>query len=201
MAAGVEETEAAEGEKKKGGAKKLIIKIVPLVLIALVVAKMTVLKPPPPTAAQAAAKATATKLALDTKCALANDMKPPKLPAEATGTAKTDTATTTPTTKPELKGPVLELDSKTMNLDGTHFLKIGISLQLPAKAVPDTVKTTENWSSIASQLVLDTFSGRSFAELSNDGLRQRLQHQIGNDVCEKTAGEVETLYFIDFVMQ
>jgi flagellar basal body-associated protein FliL len=207
MAEGVDESEAAEGEKKKGGAKKLIIKIVPLVLIALVIAKMTVLKPPPPTAAQAAAKATATKLALDTKCALANDMKPPKQPAEAAGTAKTDTATTTtaasttPTTKPELKGPVLELDSKTMNLDGTHFLKIGISLQLPAKAVPDTVKTTENWSSIASQLVLDTFSGRSFAELSNDGLRQRLQHQIGNDVCEKTAGEVETLYFIDFVMQ
>jgi flagellar basal body-associated protein FliL len=208
VAEGVDESEAAEGEKKKGGAKKLIIKIVPLVLIALVIAKMTVLKPPPPTAAQAAAKATATKLALDTKCALANDMKPPRQSAEAAGTAKTDTATTattaastTPTTKPELKGPVLELDSKTMNLDGTHFLKIGISLQLPAKAVPDTVKTTENWSSIASQLVLDTFSGRSFAELSNDGLRQRLQHQIGNDVCEKTAGEVETLYFIDFVMQ
>jgi flagellar basal body-associated protein FliL len=74
-------------------------------------------------------------------------------------------------------------------------------LQLPAKAVPDEVKTTENWSSVASQLVLDTFSGRSFAELSDDGLRERLQHQIGNDVCEKTAGEVETLYFIDFVMQ
>jgi flagellar basal body-associated protein FliL len=197
MAEVVEEDEAAEGEQKKGGAKKLIIKIVPLVLIALVVAKMTVLKPPPPTAAQAAAKATATKLALDTKCALANDMKPPKQPAGATPAP----ATTTPTTKPELKGPVLELDSKTMNLDGTHFLKIGISLQLPAKAVPDEVKTTENWSSVASQLVLDTFSGRSFAELADDGLRERLQHQIGNDVCEKTAGEVETLYFIDFVMQ
>jgi flagellar basal body-associated protein FliL len=199
-----EEDEAGEGEKKKGGAKKLIIKIVPLVLIALVVAKMTVLKPPPPTAAQAAAKATATKLALDTKCALANDMKPPKEPAEAAGTAKTDTtkpAATTPTTTPEVKGPVLELESKTMNLDGTHFLKVGISLQLPAKAVPDEVKQTENWGSVASQLVLDTFSGRSFSELSDDGLRQRLQHEIGNNVCEKTAGEVETLYFIDFVMQ
>lgn len=200
MAEGVEDDEAGEGEKKKGGAKKLIIKIVPLVLIALVVAKMTVLKPPPPTAAQAAAKATATKLALDTKCALANDMKAPKQPAPSAGTAPAPT-TTTPTTKPELKGPVLELDSKTMNLDGTHFLKIGISLQLPAKAVPDEVKATENWSSVASQLVLDTFSGRSFAELSDDGLREQLQHQIGDDVCEKTAGDVETLYFIDFVMQ
>jgi flagellar basal body-associated protein FliL len=199
-----EEDEAGEGDKKKGGAKKLIIKIVPLVLIALVVAKMTVLKPAPPTAAQAAAKATATKLALDTKCALANDLKPPKQPADAAGRAKTDTtkpASTTPTTQPEVKGPVLELDSKTMNLDGTHFLKVGISLQLPAKAVPDEVKQTENWGSVASQLVLDTFSGRSFSELSDDGLRQRLQHEIGNDVCEKTTGEVETLYFIDFVMQ
>jgi len=175
----------------------LIIKIVPLLLIALVIAKMTVLKPPPPTAAQAAAKAAATKLALEIKCAEANGLK---APAGATTPAK-KAATTTPTTKAELEGPVLELDSKTMNLDGTHFLKIGLSLQLPAKSVPDEVKTTENWSSLASQLVLDTFSGRSFAELSNDGLRERLQHQIGNEVCERTAGKVVTVYFIDFVMQ
>ena len=203
-AEGEGEGASGEDEKKKGGAKKLIIKIVPLLLIALVIAKMTVLKPPPPTPAQAAAKAAATKLALETKCALGNDKKAPKAPEGDTATpttaAKTD-ATTTPTTKPEAKGPVLELDSKTMNLDGTHFLKIGISLQLPAKAVPDAVKITENWSSVASQLVLDTFSGRSFAELSNDGLREKLQHDIGNEVCIKTAGEVETVYFIDFVMQ
>ena len=198
MAEGASEAEGeGESEKKKGGAKGLIIKIVPLVLIALVIAKMTVLKPPPPTAAQVAAKATATKLALDTKCANANGLKAPK-PAATTPTTK---PSTTPTTKPELAGPVLELDSKTMNLDGSHFLKIGISLQLPAASVPDTVKTTENWSSLASQLVIDTFSGRSFAELSNDGLREKLQHQIGNEVCEKTAGKVVTVYFIDFVMQ
>jgi flagellar basal body-associated protein FliL len=194
------EGESPEDEKKKGGAKKLIIKIVPLVLIALVVAKMTVLKPPPPTAAQVAAKASAAKLALDTKCALANDMKAPPAPAPAAGTAAKAT-TTTPTTKPPLTGPVLELDSKTMNLDGSHFLKIGISLQLPAGSVPDTVKTTENWGSEASQLALDTFSGRSFAELSSDALRVELQHQIGNEVCEKTEGKVLTVYFIDFVMQ
>ena len=54
---------------------------------------------------------------------------------------------------------------------------------------------------MASQLVIDTFSGRSFAELSNDGLREQLQHQIGNEVCQKTEGKVTTVYFIDFVMQ
>ncbi len=192
-----EEGEGGEGEKKKGGAKGLIIKIVPLVLIALVVAKMTVLKPPPPTPAQVKAKAAATKLALETKCALANSMKAPKAPASTTAKK----GATTPTTVGELAGPALELDSKTMNLDGSHFLKIGVSLQLPAASVPDEVKTKENWGSIASQLVLDTFSGRTFAELSNDTVRERLQHEIGNEVCLKTEGKVVTTYFIDFVMQ
>jgi len=195
---GAAEGEGAEG-KQKGGAKKLIIKIVPLLLIALVIAKMTVLKPPPPTAAQVAAKNAATRLALDTKCALANGQKAPIAPPVKDKAKKA--GATTPTTKAELTGPVMELDSKTMNLDGSHFLKIGISLQLPAGAVPETVKTTENWSSVASQLVIDTFSGRSFDELSNDTLREQLQHQIGNEVCEKTEGKVVTVYFIDFVMQ
>jgi flagellar basal body-associated protein FliL len=54
---------------------------------------------------------------------------------------------------------------------------------------------------VASQLVIDTFSGRSFDELSSDTLRVQLEHQIGNEVCEKTAGKVVTVYFIDFVMQ
>jgi len=200
VAEGEGEGEAPE-EKKKGGIKGLIIKIVPLLLIALVIAKMTVLKPPPPTAAQVAAKTAATKLALDTKCALANDIKPPKGAPAATPAAKKPAASTTPTTVAPPAGPVLELDSKTMNLDGSHFLKIGVSLQLPAKSVPDTVKITENWSSVVSQLTLDTFSGKSFAELSDDGVREHLQHQMGYDVCEKTDGKVETVYFIDFVMQ
>jgi flagellar basal body-associated protein FliL len=200
MAEGQGEGEAPEEEKKKGGAKKLIIKIVPLVLIALVIAKMTVLKPPPPTAAQVSAKAAATKLALDTKCADANGLKAPKAPP-APETTKSAKASTTPTTNAELAGPVLDLDSKTMNLDGTHFLKIGVSLQLPAASVPDTVKITENWGAMTGQLLIDTFSGRSFAELSSDSLREQLQHKIGNEVCEKTDGKVVTVYFIDFVMQ
>lgn len=196
MAEGSGEGEGEEA-KKKGGAKKLVIKIVPLLLIALVIAKMTVLKPPPPTALQVAQRAAATKLALDTKCALANGEKAPKVPP----VPGVPTGATTTTTMPPPAGPTLDLDSKTMNLDGAHFLKVGISLQLPAKSVSDTVKTTENWGSMASQLVLDTFSGKSFAQLSDDTVREQLQHQIGNEVCEKTDGKVVTVYFIDFVMQ
>ncbi len=144
-----------------------------------------------------AQKAAATKLALDTKCAVSNGEKAPKAPAVPGVPA----SATTTTTMPPPAGPTLDLDSKTMNLDGAHFLKVGISLQLPAKSVSDTVKTTENWGSMASQLVLDTFSGKSFAQLSDDTVREQLEHQIGNEVCEKTDGKVVTVYFIDFVMQ
>jgi flagellar basal body-associated protein FliL len=195
VAEGEGEAEPVE-EKKKGGMKGLIIKIVPLLLIALVIAKMTVLKPPPPTAAQVKAKAAAAKLALDTKCAGANGLKAPKAPAKDDKSTKT-----TPTTKAEPEGPVLDLDSKTMNLDGAHFLKVGVSLQLPAGSVPDEVKVKENWGSVTSQLVIDTFSGRTFAELTSDALRLQLQHEIGNEVCEKTGGKVVTVYLTDFVMQ
>jgi flagellar basal body-associated protein FliL len=194
--------EGAEGAKKKKGVKGLIIKIIPLLLIAFVALKMTVLKPPPLTPAQAAEKALVAEYHLDAKCAAANHLPAPKPPKDLPASATTTTApASTPTTVAEAVGPVLELDSKTLNLDGSHFLKVGVSLQLPAGAVPDEVKTTENWSSVASQLVLDTFSGRSFAQLSDDKLRVELQHEIGDEVCHRTEGEVVTVYFIDFVMQ
>jgi flagellar basal body-associated protein FliL len=54
---------------------------------------------------------------------------------------------------------------------------------------------------VTSQLVIDTFSGRTFAELTSDALRLQLQHEIGNEVCEKTGGKVVTVYLTDFVMQ
>jgi flagellar basal body-associated protein FliL len=173
------ETTDAERATRKGGTKRLVLTFVPLVLIALVAAKITVLERPT-TPAVTAARAAVRQRELDAKCARANGLKPP---AEA------------------VTGPTLDLDPKTVNLDGTHYLKVGVSLQLPPKAVVDDVKVTENWASVAGQLVLDTFSGRSFAELSKDGERVKLQHDIGYRTCERTGGKVVTVYFVDFVMQ
>jgi flagellar basal body-associated protein FliL len=198
MAEGEGERTAPERSRRKGGARRVILTFLPLALIALVVAKLTILEPPPAPAV-VAARAAVRQYELDTKCALANGVNPPRAPA-AGGTAGASGSPTT-TAAPAATGPTLDLDSKTMNLDGAHYLKVGVSLQLPAKAVVDDVKTTENWGSIASQLVLDTFSGRSFAELSKDGVRERLQHTIGYQTCERTGGKVATVYFVDFVMQ
>jgi flagellar basal body-associated protein FliL len=191
-----EDLDTPENPARKAGARKLLLTLLPLVLIALVVAKLGISEARPPTPAVVAARAAARRYALDTTCALSNRMNPPKPPDGTTGSGSRTTTTT-----PAATGPTLDLDSKTMNLDGTHYLKVGVSLQLPAKAIVDEVKSTENWASLVSQLVLDTFSGRSFAELSRDSVREDLQREIGYKTCERTAGKVVTVYFVDFVMQ
>jgi flagellar basal body-associated protein FliL len=182
MPDGETENEDLDDAPRKRGARKLLLTVLPLVLIALVVARLAVSDARPPTPAVSAARAAARQHELDTKCAAAN-----RANSSVPGTAAT--------------GPTLDLDSKTMNLDGSHYLKVGVSLQLPAKAVVDEVKSSENWASLVSQLVLDTFSGRSFAQLSHDGVREELQHEIGYQTCERTGGKVVTVYFVDFVMQ
>ena len=182
MAEGESENAAPERASRKG-TRKLIITLLPLALIAVIVGKLTILEPPP-TAAVVAARASLHQHELETKCGVANGMKAPGGTAVAHAT-----------------GPTLDLDPKTMNLDGSHYLKVGVSLQLPAKAIVDDVKVTENWGSVVSQLVLDTFSGRSFADLSKDGVRTTLQHDIGYKTCLRTRGKVVTVYFVDFVMQ
>jgi len=184
VAEGDGENTAPDRARRRGGTRKLIVTLLPLALIAIIVGKLTVLEPPP-SPAVVAARTALRQHQLETKCAAANGVK-------TAGTAGIAAAAA---------GPTLDLDSKTMNLDGAHYLKVGVSLQLPAKAVVDDVKAEENWGSVVSQLVLDTFSGRSFAELSKDGVRVRLQHDIGYQACVRTGGKVVTVYFVDFVMQ
>jgi flagellar basal body-associated protein FliL len=191
---GEDASDADDERAPKSGTRRLAFMLLPLVLIALVVSKVTVLERRPPSPAVVAAKAALRRYELDTKCAGANGMNPPKRPSDPRVDAPASPA-------PPATGPTLDLDSKTLNLGGTHYLKVGASLQLPPKAVVDEVRATENWASLVSQLVIDTFSGRSFAELTHDGVRRQLQHEIGYETCERTAGKVVTVYFVDFVMQ
>ena len=194
------EAEAAATEEKKGGKKGLIIKIIPLLLIALVVAKMTVLKPPPATPQQTADKATLAKFALETTCALANEQPLPKIPKLQVTVAPT-TTTTLPGTEVPVAGPVLNVDSKTLNLDSGHFLKYGIGVQLPLKSVPDEVSTAENWGDLTSQAMLNTFSGLSMNDVLATANREKFRHEIGYQVCMKSEGKATTVYFTEFVAQ
>jgi flagellar FliL protein len=190
------EAEVAEG-KKKGGKKKLIIMIVVFLLIGLVAAKMTVLKPPPLTKAQVEAKKAADKFVLDTKCALANGLQPPKAPSSVKGAAAT------PDTTPPPRGSVLVLDSVTVNLADGHFLKFGLGIQFAPGVVVDTVKT-ENPGAAAMNYVLTQLRTKTQSDLGPRALAP-LQSQLGYTVCSDEKmnfeGKILGIYFTDFVSQ
>jgi flagellar basal body-associated protein FliL len=195
-------SEEAEGEEVEGkkGKKGLIIKIVLLLVVGLVVAKMTVLKPPPLTKDQQAFKDANDEYILKMTCAVPNLQPLPKAPKPLNNAPTT--STTAPPAEPEpLIGPELDIDSKTLNLAGDHFLKIGVAVQLPAGSVPEEVEKTENWAGITGQAVIDAFSGKSMDDIRPEEARENLRHQIGYEVCLKSEGKALTVYFTEFVAQ
>ena len=194
-------SEEGEGEEgKKGGMKGLIIKIIPLLLIGLIIAKMTVLKPPPLTPKQKEFKEANAEYVLKMTCAVPNLQPLPKAP-KPLDNAPTTTTTAPPAEPEPLIGPELDIESKTLNLAGDHFLKIGVAVQLPAKSVPEEVEKTENWAGITGQAVIDAFSGKSIDEILPEKTREQLRHEIGYDVCLKSEGKALTVYFTEFVAQ
>ncbi len=195
------EAAAAEEEGGKKSKKKLIMMVVVFLVIGLLAAKMTVLKPPPLTPAQAKDKKALAKYTLESTCALANELPPPPPPKlEVADKAKT-TTTTLPGDEMPVIGPVLTVDSTTLNLADGHFLKIGLALQLPVGSVVADVEKTENWGAITGQVVLNTFSNEAMADILPTKQREKLRHDVGNDVCVKSEGKATTVYFTEFVAQ
>lgn len=203
------EGEAPEAEEEpKKSKKKLIIMIVLIVVIGYFVATMTVLKPPPPTPAQVKAAAEAATEKLDTMCALANGLQPPKPAAD---TAAKPDPKTPPTTAapPSLEGGVLVADSVTVNLADTHFLKLGLGFKLPMGVVVDTVKA-ENLGSAALNYVLTELRKKRQSDLGPADL-EPLRQKLGYAICSsdgtppnasmKYEGQILTIYFTDFVSQ
>lgn len=215
MAEGDEEAEASgeDEPKEKKSKKKLIIMIVVFGLITYKVLTMTVLKPPPPTPAQLKAAHEKVEHEYKTTCALANHMDPPPPmkeegehaegegeQAEGEGEAAGTTTTTFLIEEPVI-GPVIEIESKTLNLAGGHFLKIGVALQLKAGAVAKEVEEVDNFKAVAAQAVLNTFAGESMDDILPKEKREKLRHEIGYDVCMESETHVSTVYFTEFVAQ
>ena len=193
------EAETEEEEAKKGGGKKkLIIMVVVLLAIGFVVAKKTVLKPPPLTPTQIEAKAATETYELESKCAAANELPPP--PAPKVEGAKKTAPTTVDQDEPVI-GPVIEVDSKTLNLADGHFLKYSVAVQLPADAAKDEIEDTENWGVITSQAMLNTFANESMADILPTKQREALRHQVSFEVCTESEGSATTVYFTEFVAQ
>jgi flagellar basal body-associated protein FliL len=226
----VAEAEAAEApeeeeEKKKGGIKKLLIKVIPLLLVAYFIATKTVLAPPPPTPAQLAIKAKVDERALEIKCAHANHKTAPKPLDPKTGEEISSSAKKSSESEGETEaaegehevpepthaaGPILKLDAVTINLQGGGYLKVGIGLQFPhgagAAGHGATGGSLEDGNPGVPALdhVLSEMRKKSKTDLGPKEL-EHLREDLGYTICVNpklnAGGQIETLYFTDFVYE
>ena len=96
---------------------------------------------------------------------------------------------------PPEPGEVLVMEPVQVNLEGGHYLRIGVALQLTADLAhePDGSK--------ALDAVIDLFSGRDIVELGKAKERQELKEELMEHLEEEYHGDVMEVYFTEFVTQ
>jgi flagellar FliL protein len=99
-----------------------------------------------------------------------------------------------PEPKPE-PGEVVSLEPIQINLEGGHYLKIGIALQLT------TTVAHEADGSKALDATIELFSGRSMDELTRPESRDKLKKELKKELDHDYHGDVMDVYFTDFVTQ
>ena len=92
-------------------------------------------------------------------------------------------------------GEVMPIDSISINLQGGHYLRLGLGLQLVkgVKTAPDTAK--------ALDAAIALFSGHTTEELSDPAFREELKTQLGKTLFDLYDGDVVSVYYTDFVTQ
>ena len=95
-------------------------------------------------------------------------------------------------------GEVLVIDSISINLQGGHYLRLGLGLQLIAGtggegAVVDSSK--------ALDAAIALYSGHTTEELGDLAFREDLKKQLADTLFELYEGEVVAVYYTDFVTQ
>jgi flagellar FliL protein len=117
--------------------------------------------------------------------------------------ATEDTTTTT------VAGPVVVLDAITLNLSDGHMLQVGLALQLSAEAgesggghgeAPAEDDPTKGYAK-ALDATIDVLGAESMAALSAPGGRDQAKAALEGVLHELYHGEIEGVYFHQFVMQ
>ena len=101
--------------------------------------------------------------------------------------------------KPEKKekpvaGEVIALEPRQVNLEGGHYLKLGLALQ-------GTAEAKELEGSKALDAAISLFSGRSVEEVSRPAELKHLKDELTKELEHLYEGEVMDVYFTDFVTQ
>ncbi len=99
------------------------------------------------------------------------------------------------------EGAVVPLPDLTLNLAGTqtHYLRVGIALILEKGT---DAKAMEEELPIASDVAVDTLSGKTFEELQAPGAKIEIKKELSEKVREAYEdGKVARVIFTSFVMQ
>ena len=91
-------------------------------------------------------------------------------------------------------GEVLQLEPIQVNLEGGHYLKIGVALQAVEGA--EHVEGSK-----ALDATIELFSGRTMADLADKQKRTHLKELLVEELDHRYHGEVMEVYFTDFVTQ
>lgn len=99
----------------------------------------------------------------------------------------------TPEAAPE-PGEVVALDPIQINLAQSHYLRVGIALQLTADA-------HEADGSKALDATIDTFSGAKMEDVQDPEKRRKMKQRLEKELGELYHHEVMEVYFTEFVTQ
>jgi flagellar FliL protein len=128
-------------------------------------------------------------------------------PAAASADAATPTTTAAP-------GPIVMLNSITLNLTDGHYLKVGVALQLAppepdaksskssAHGAGETTSTEPGpqWAR-ALDATITVLGSRDYHALSTPDGRQEAKEALGQQIAALYHDEVSGIYFTEFVMQ
>lgn len=96
---------------------------------------------------------------------------------------------------PPEPGIVVPVTAVSLNLEGTHYLRIGFGLQM-IKSVSEAPNTSK-----AVDLAIELYSGKSVAEVTDPTTREALKAQLLASIEKAYDEEVMGLYFTDYVTQ
>ena len=95
-------------------------------------------------------------------------------------------------------GPVINLDSITLNLADGHYLKVGVALQLSKSAKSGNFTNTDAKTLDAT---ISVFGTQTVPQLSAPGGRDAAKTTLAKRVEKLYPQQVIGIYFTDFVMQ
>ncbi|WP_370327647.1 flagellar basal body-associated FliL family protein [Euzebya sp.] len=110
--------------------------------------------------------------------------------------AETEGAEATPTPTPTPLGTLLELESVTINLNGGHFLKLGVAVELSAEASATQPPTAPIYDAM-----IELFGPMTMEALTDPGTREGTKQTLLAALSDTYGEDIVAVYFTEFVMQ